>query len=185
MLKNKKGFSLVELMIVVAIIGILAAIAIPNYQKFQERSRQSEAKGNLSGIFTAEQSFYAQYTSYYGGFDVIGFAPSGVVGYNVGFTGMGALPANVTAGGPTCDSTCTASTVFNASCNGVNANYVTWTCSMLNGTYSALPAAAVAPTATSFTAGAIAKLNPNALAASYDTWTMDQGQNLKNTVSGL
>ena len=51
-----KGFTLIELMIVVAIIGILAAIAIPNFSKFQARAKQSEAKANLKAIYTAKQT---------------------------------------------------------------------------------------------------------------------------------
>ena len=54
MLRSKKGFTLIELMIVVAIIGILAAIAIPNFLKFQAKSKQSEAKTNLGAIFTGQ-----------------------------------------------------------------------------------------------------------------------------------
>ena len=51
---SQKGFTLIELMIVVAIIGILAVIAVPNFQKFQARAKQSEAKTNLKGIYTAK-----------------------------------------------------------------------------------------------------------------------------------
>ena len=49
---NHKGFTLIELMIVVAIVGILAAIAIPNFLNYQAKSQQAEAKANLGAIFT-------------------------------------------------------------------------------------------------------------------------------------
>jgi type IV pilus assembly protein PilA len=60
MMKLQRGFTLVELMIVVAIIGILAAIAIPNFTKFQARAKQSEAKANLKGIYTAKHAAYGE-----------------------------------------------------------------------------------------------------------------------------
>jgi len=52
------GFSLVELMIVVAIIGILAGLAVPKFNLFQAKARQSEARANLSNIYTLQQSYY-------------------------------------------------------------------------------------------------------------------------------
>jgi len=78
--KGKKGFTLIELMIVVAIIGILAAIAIPNFLRFQAKSKQSEAKTNLGGIFTAEISYFGE-QSHYGNFDNIAWAPTGTTRY--------------------------------------------------------------------------------------------------------
>jgi type IV pilus assembly protein PilA len=65
-LKGQKGFTLIELMIVVAIIGILAAIAIPNFLQYQMKSRQSEAKTNLQAIRTSEISFQAEKGCYIG-----------------------------------------------------------------------------------------------------------------------
>ena len=62
--KSTKGFTLIELMIVVAIIGILAAIAIPNFLRFQLKSKSSEGKVNLAAIRTAEESYLAESTGW-------------------------------------------------------------------------------------------------------------------------
>ncbi len=59
-LKTKKAFTLIELLVVVLIIGILAAIAVPQYQRATESSRVSEAVLLLNGIAQAEQMYFLQ-----------------------------------------------------------------------------------------------------------------------------
>jgi type IV pilus assembly protein PilA len=75
MKKIQRGFTLIELMIVVAIIGILAAIAIPNFIRFQARSKQSEAKTNLKAAFTGQRAFFGERDTYSQFIANIGFAP--------------------------------------------------------------------------------------------------------------
>ena len=60
----QQGFTLIELMIVVAIIGVLAGIAIPNFLKFQMRSKVGEGKVNLSAIRTAEEAYFFEIGTY-------------------------------------------------------------------------------------------------------------------------
>ncbi len=106
LLKKKEGFTLIELMIVVVIIGILAAIAIPQFLRYQLKSKTSEAPRNLGAIRTNEEAFSAKYGAFAqaaarpgaaanakkqswgvdstSGFDTLGFAPSGTVYYVYG-----------------------------------------------------------------------------------------------------
>jgi len=110
-IRNRKGFTLVELMIVVAIIGILAAIAIPNFLQFRLKAKTSEAKSNLGAIRSTEVAYFAEWDFYVGNqpatpianragitdkrswvpstrFSLLGFAPEGSVFYSYALNGV-------------------------------------------------------------------------------------------------
>jgi len=62
--RNEKGFTLIELMIVIAIIGILAAIAIPQFSAYRTRGYNASSEADLRNLATAEEAYYTDKLSY-------------------------------------------------------------------------------------------------------------------------
>ena len=180
-LGNNKGFSLIELMVVVAIIGILASIAVPNYQRFSAKSRQSEAKSNLSAIYSAERAFASEWQGFNGSFLVIGFRPTGFLNYrltNVAFDTTLAMGAAYN--GP----------VYNAANivttdAGVCAGVAAGSCAEMAATAVAGPAApavaAPAMTVNTFITTASGRIG----VAAVDTWSINHGKVVANPSPGL
>lgn len=162
-----KGFTLIELMVVVAIIGILSSIAVVNFRNYQAKTKQSEAKILLAGIYNLEASSMAEYDSYTTCLGALGFetAPKGY--YRVGFGAPEV--ANVS--------------VRNFSCTAVT---YAWDPVIKLKAGSTFPAAANMPitslssAGTSFTVGAAGNIQ----GVIYDTWTITDTKQILNVNRG-
>ncbi|MEK6554590.1 MAG: type II secretion system protein [Bdellovibrionota bacterium] len=176
-----KGFSLVELMIVVAIIGILAAVAIPNFQRFQRKARQSEATSQLGGIHSAQGAFHGQWENYITDLRTVGYSPSGTLRYLHGFgaaTGWsGMAPADYTGVAivPGNNNTSVVG-VAGVCATGPCVNACTGGCMLAAGS----TVGGGTGNAATFTAESIGAIG----GAVDDNWTMNQAKVLMNTMDG-
>ncbi len=179
--KKKSGFTLMELLIVVVIIGVLATMGVPTYKRMVQKARQSEAKTNLGALFTAEATFQQEYQTYGNFLKNIGFQLEGNLDtftYRFGFIAdaacvgpADAIPANIPAfpGYPTGYTTADAVT---GRAYGENCTTTVNTC-----------------TATTFIASAQGNIvtpgDPFKATTDADIWTIDQARNLQNFQSGI
>ena len=153
--RSEQGFTLIELMIVVAIIGILAAIAIPNFLAYQARAKQSEAKTTLGGIYTSEVGYFGEWNTYTSDFNRLGYQVTGASGrynFSLGNASGGTSSAGVALGA------CTHAGVM-----GIAPG---------NGTDGATNQAS------QFTASATGNIDND---PTCDTWTMNDQKTLNNT----
>ena len=157
-MRNKKGFTLIELMIVVAIIGILAAIAIPNFLKFQAKSKQSEAKTNLKAIYTAETGYYGENNTY-NALNHVNWQPVGTARYTYSVGSDNGI-ANPPGNAP----------------GGVAAIYAITGTS--GGTFTITPLVG----ANAFLAGAVGNIDND---GGFDEWSINDNNTLLNVVNDV
>ncbi len=178
---NNKAFSMIELMVVVAIIGVLAAIGIPEYSKFQAKARQSEAKLSLAALFTAEESFRQQFNTFSVDLVNVGFSVQGQrLRYLTGFQSAEACTGYPGAPAPTEN---TAATNTWSDGTNVNLSGATWALTITKPSTTPVntSCSATAGTflATAYGTPATSGIDPGA--NSGDTWTINQNKLLTNT----
>lgn len=91
------GFTLVEFMVCVAIFGVLALVAFPNFQKYRAKARTAEAKIQLAATYTALNTFKMTYGIYHTCLDYMGYNPADEISnrfYSIGFNIIAAISSN-------------------------------------------------------------------------------------------
>ena len=86
---SKKGFSLIELMVVIAIIALLSMISIPHFLKFLSKSKRTEAYVQLRALYLEEKAYFSEHGAYTNiiGDQGLSFKPDGALLYTYGFAG--------------------------------------------------------------------------------------------------
>lgn len=174
-LGNPSGFTLVELMVVVAIIGVLSAIAVPNFKKYQAKSKQSEAKIQLAALYQTEVSAQADYNTYATCINDLGYETSPKGYYWVGFSD------HYTDG-----NTIITSAPYSATC-GSNSGVQPAVLLKVQGTSAAIsdlpePGATGVSTIV-FKGGAVGQISSTN--SGFDKWTIDESKNLVNSLQGF
>ncbi len=78
--KNQKGFTLMELLIVIVVLGVLAGVALPVYSGFVDRAKKAEALGMLDAVRSSEMRYYAEWEAYTANLAALDFNPNTSVG---------------------------------------------------------------------------------------------------------
>lgn len=94
--KSNQGFSLIELMVVVAIIGILSVVGVPKYQMFKAKAIVAEAKSSLTDIYTVQQAYFMDKDTYATTVTAAGFTPATTAKYIYETTGGDAFTTTAT-----------------------------------------------------------------------------------------
>ena len=129
--KLQQGFTLIELMIVVAIIGILAAIAIPAYQDYTIRAQVSEGLSLADGSKTALAEYYTNYGKFPPNNTSAGLATStSIIGNYVSAVNVGTTKGQiqVSYGGPKANAAIPATSILILSAITSGGGSIQWTC---------------------------------------------------------
>jgi prepilin-type N-terminal cleavage/methylation domain-containing protein len=189
--RGKRGFTLVELLIVVAIVGVLSTVGIPTFRRMVQKSKKSEAKVNLGGVYTAEAAFNAEY-NYYGnnimkmGFEIDGSQATLI--YTVGFFNADCTEQTVEPSATT--PTAVINAAFPSYYTEGNTRTGQTTATVVNGICGGTGVGTINAAAGggTFIAGAAGMIAPPSFArnsTNMDVWTINNGRVLANTQDGV